>query len=64
MHVQYFVCFYSLPGWVAVSTLIKLTLPYKCYLLVSQGLWVLNAVVCALDTFDPFMFADHFLWDG
>jgi len=39
-------------------------LPYKCYLLVSQGLWVLNAVVCALDTFDPFMFADHFLWDG
>ena len=59
MHVQYFVCFYSLPGWVAVSTFIKLTLPCKCYLLVSQGLWVRVLV-----TFDPFMFADHFLWDG
>ncbi len=48
----------------AVSTFIKLTLQYRCYMLVLQGLWVVNAVVFALDRFDPFMFANHFLWDG
>ena len=64
MHVQDIVCSYSLPGPMAVSTFIKLTLQYRCYMLVLQGLWVVNAVVFALDRFDPFMFANHFLWDG
>ena len=38
MHVQDIVCSYSLAGHVAVSTFIKPTLQYRCYLLVLQGL--------------------------
>ena len=62
--MQDILCSHFLPELVAVSTIVKLSLQYRCYLLFLQGLWVVNAVVCALNRFDPFMFASHFLWDG